>query len=560
MPKPKTPLLTVDAVILYNNNKDVILIRRKNPPFQGDLALPGGFVDIGETIEDDEGDYLQGPFDYSTCVDRNEDELIRTSRGRDDILSWTGDGVEGAEDECILIYQQLDFDGYSYHVSVDAENNVWVGQYPPGMFYKLDGDTGAELDSFNAGLIGCGGFGGLIDGNGILWSASPGENRLLHYDPADGSGGCIEVELFPWGLGADTLGFIWNSQSASNGIAKVDPTDFTIAAGFPKTDPRYSSPEAVAVAPGNNNIWVANSGEDEVLRLNNDGDIFAQVPVGVNPTGVAVDANGNVWVTNYGDNTVMRISPNEVNATVDLTVLLGDSADPDNYGDMTGVVPLTEAALEGTWTVVYNSGVVGENWGTITWNTEPEASEPEGTSITVVARAADTQVELDNEEFLEVSNSVPFSLTGQLIEIRATLRANDAGASPILSDLAVYAQSLPEREICDVDENGIIDYRDIRGIFYSLGETADGPDDPRDWNRDVMITKIDVKGCIQQCTEPGCGFPEREKTCKLEEACDSLEHLKSKRHWKSRRHWKSTNLRDSADCSRDRRDYEQDQH
>ena len=50
MPKPKTPLLTVDAVILYNS-ENFILIRRKNPPFQGDLALPGGFVDIGETVE-----------------------------------------------------------------------------------------------------------------------------------------------------------------------------------------------------------------------------------------------------------------------------------------------------------------------------------------------------------------------------------------------------------------------------------------------------------------------------------------------------------------------------
>ena len=50
MPVPKTPLLTVDAVIIYKEN-NIILIRRKNPPYQGEYALPGGFVDIGETVE-----------------------------------------------------------------------------------------------------------------------------------------------------------------------------------------------------------------------------------------------------------------------------------------------------------------------------------------------------------------------------------------------------------------------------------------------------------------------------------------------------------------------------
>jgi 8-oxo-dGTP diphosphatase len=52
MSKPITPLLTVDAVILINNRNDIVLIRRKNPPFQGELALPGGFVDVGERVEE----------------------------------------------------------------------------------------------------------------------------------------------------------------------------------------------------------------------------------------------------------------------------------------------------------------------------------------------------------------------------------------------------------------------------------------------------------------------------------------------------------------------------
>jgi len=45
----KTPLLAADAVILFQEG--IVLIRRNNPPYQGCYALPGGFVEIGETVE-----------------------------------------------------------------------------------------------------------------------------------------------------------------------------------------------------------------------------------------------------------------------------------------------------------------------------------------------------------------------------------------------------------------------------------------------------------------------------------------------------------------------------
>ena len=51
MPKPITPLVAVDAVIKFNKTS-IVLIHRKNPPFKGELALPGGFVEVGETVED----------------------------------------------------------------------------------------------------------------------------------------------------------------------------------------------------------------------------------------------------------------------------------------------------------------------------------------------------------------------------------------------------------------------------------------------------------------------------------------------------------------------------
>jgi 8-oxo-dGTP diphosphatase len=48
------PALTVDAVVFGLDDKDlkVLLVRRGLPPFQGKWALPGGFVRVGESLED----------------------------------------------------------------------------------------------------------------------------------------------------------------------------------------------------------------------------------------------------------------------------------------------------------------------------------------------------------------------------------------------------------------------------------------------------------------------------------------------------------------------------
>jgi len=48
MNNKKFPKLTVDAIVVKDDK--ILLIERKNPPYG--WALPGGFVDYGETVEE----------------------------------------------------------------------------------------------------------------------------------------------------------------------------------------------------------------------------------------------------------------------------------------------------------------------------------------------------------------------------------------------------------------------------------------------------------------------------------------------------------------------------
>ena len=47
----KIPSLTAD-IFIHDNDMNFILIKRKNNPFKDYWALPGGFVEYGESVED----------------------------------------------------------------------------------------------------------------------------------------------------------------------------------------------------------------------------------------------------------------------------------------------------------------------------------------------------------------------------------------------------------------------------------------------------------------------------------------------------------------------------
>jgi len=51
MSYPQNIKVTVDAVVFTHNHQEVLLIQRKNDPFRGQWALPGGFVEDDESLE-----------------------------------------------------------------------------------------------------------------------------------------------------------------------------------------------------------------------------------------------------------------------------------------------------------------------------------------------------------------------------------------------------------------------------------------------------------------------------------------------------------------------------
>jgi len=428
--------------------------RAESSPING--VNMGSVIKIGVTIggtrcdengnEDENGDYLKPPFIFNSCVDRDGDGLIKTSRGQGDIRDWNNaggvdndGGVETADDEAILIYTRTN--GLNIrHVSIDSDNNVWVGGNPGyAIFNKLNGNTGEILTRFpNSNYSPCGGYGGLIDGAKVLWSATV-NNSLLRYDTESGTSTCINIGRTTYGLAVDNNGYIWNSNWSYSSITKIHPNGSVVF--IRPTGGSYSRGVAVT---SDNNIWVANSYSNNVSRLDNDGNVLKTIPVGDHPTGVAVDANGKIWATNLNSSTVSRIDPTgggDGLGAVDLTVNLGSGAGPYNYSDMTGAVAMGVTSLQGTWNVVRNSGNAGTEWGKVSWTEDL----PTGTDIKIEVRAASTEAGLASGTFVEVNNGVSFCespLTGQYIEIRATLtREQNISATPTLFDLTL--------ELCD---------------------------------------------------------------------------------------------------------------
>ncbi|KAG7372703.1 SMP-30/gluconolaconase/LRE-like domain containing protein [Nitzschia inconspicua] len=400
-----------------------------------------------------------GLVENGQCEDRNNNGVIDTSTGLGDIKQWTDltgtRSVGTAEDECIVSYTLVSSSG-TRHVSVNQDNDIWVsgtgGQKwdkVKGGNVNLDPNSGEIIAQYNS--VGFGGYGGLIDGNGVIWSSRP----LLRWDtakdligangdppgpnigpPTEGLNWAGQNNFDSYGLCVDPYGNVWNTQLSGGLIHKYDP-DGQYLGGFEHGNFNAQG----CVAGPNGDIWVAHSlaSATTVGHLKNDGTFVGNVDLdsGVGPTGVAVDANGKIWSANINSNTLSRIDPslNGGVGGVDLTVNLGAGAGPYNYSDMTGST-LVAPPNFGTWTVIFDGGVADKVWQGLVWN----EITPSDSTLTVQASTSS-----DGETFgaLEaVTKDTPLTATGQYLKVvvsfqRATIGGDPQDTTPILNDLTI---------------------------------------------------------------------------------------------------------------------------
>jgi streptogramin lyase len=387
-----------------------------------------------------------GLLENGQYMDRNYNGIIETSRDLNgdgditgnEILSWASDEcviyevvlIPGSEGTYIPGQYQGSYANDYWNpgprgIAVDAYNNIWGGCYGSKKLYYIDGSTGQILKVIDVSSVNHTSYGAVVDEDGILWSSGQDKNHVLRLNPTNDSFVTIALPHHVYGLGLDRSGHLFVSGWQNSKLSRINVSTTTV--DWTK-DGVYESRGVACTDDGD--VWTANSGPGTVTRWTNDGIVKATIPVGNQPTGVAVDAEGKVWVVDNGDEYIHRVDPDT--NTVDLSKrIIGTTH--YGYSDMTGIVSRTATTRIGTWSVIHNTKQFNSPWGVVSWT----SSEPAGMFLKVRVRSSNDRQRWSLWEDVMNYKALRITPEGRYLQVMATLQSMEEEASPILYDLTV---------------------------------------------------------------------------------------------------------------------------
>ncbi|KIM03288.1 MAG: hypothetical protein KN64_12705 [Sulfurovum sp. AS07-7] len=375
-----------------------------------------------------------GLLEWGQCIDKNKNGVIDTSHGSTDVKNWE-------EDECLLIHKALTYNGVDTPrdirlVSIDKDNNVFVGGYYTRSLFKVNGATGDIIGAVNTLQ---GHYGGVVDKDGNLWSMSSGSGKVQKISNDMSTKELISLGHDGYGIAIDKYGKVWTTEYGSR-FSTFDPANPTSTL---KVFTQTNSSGAQGIAcDANGDVFIAGSLSQSLVghykqRFSADGsfegvDFVKNYTVERGPTGVAVDSRGKVWSSNYYASSVSKIDPSTgevINFPVGTT--------PYNYSDMTGNVIRNITTKQGTWEAVFDGKKLDLPWNQVVWKLKQAL--PAGTTVKFFVKVSNSNNNWGALPYVEVANNVKLSnISGQYIKLKVELTSKNLIDTPEVIEISLY--------------------------------------------------------------------------------------------------------------------------
>ena len=267
------------------------------------------------------------------------DDPLDVACGDDHVLRLTPTG----EDAPGAPYQGGGTYGVGYGITLDPEENVWVGNFAfQGEGCMLDPDARAQSVS-------------KFSPEGVPLSPN------TVGDDIGGFKGAGNTLFYPQGTVSDFEGNIWITSCSADHVTIFpggDPDQaFVIQDKDDSDDTIVVAPFDVAIDPGGN-AWVTGNESFNVAKFDPEGNLIVNVtnedfelPRFKLPMGVATDGFGNAWVANSGFVT----APCDGNSVPNLLAFIALTLDPFFINPDASLIKVTS---EGTPTAFTGSGLI----------------------------------------------------------------------------------------------------------------------------------------------------------------------------------------------------------
>ncbi|MCA9716166.1 MAG: hypothetical protein KC468_15910, partial [Myxococcales bacterium] len=277
------------------------------------------------------------------CVDKNQNGVIETSTGYDDVRAW-------GEDECVLWHAsipatyELGPRGLAWEGGVvdpiTCENSVpnprvWVAFDRADSYdaWRFNGQTGEVLDKVS--IPGTSGrpYGGAVNREGDFWFVIRG-SQLVYINSETLSHQLFATPDVPYGMSIDANGDPWfatYNAGAGDQIYRFDTqtTQFVSAGGG-------QGKHRGMMIDHHNRAWVIGNSPCRLILVDAENEALIDdnipLPGCSDPVGVSIDIDDYVWVVDRGASKAYKIDPD----TLAIEFTVEGLNHPYTYSDMTG--------------------------------------------------------------------------------------------------------------------------------------------------------------------------------------------------------------------------------